>query len=398
MSALLTGLDCNAKGVPYSNHRNVVYLLQHDPEWSSARIWHDTFADRVMITDGPAREWRDDDDIKVTVTLQDVHGLRAVNSRVVGDAVRYVARQRPKHVVRDWLATLVWDGVPRIAHAFTDYWGASDDEYTMSASRNFLIGIAARILHPGCKLDTMPVFEGAQGIRKSSALQVLGGPWTSTAHESVTSKDFYQGMRGKLIIEVAEMQSFTRAEVNAVKTMMSNPVDDYRPSYGRNVVSYPRQCVFAGTTNADDWADDSTGLRRFWPIRCGDINLVLLTAAREQLFAEAAAAVHAGAHWWMMPASTADVQAARQFHDEWTDVVMNWCEIQPSSDGVQIRHILLNALKITDDRIDKRMQMRVASILKLHGWAKPLAGGGNKRFGDRIAKVWLKQDSEGGNF
>ncbi len=386
-------LSKNDKGAPYANHANVVFVLQHAEAYSAGRFWYDEFLDRIFVANSPTRLWRDDDDTRVTVDLQENFGMISVHSHVTAAAVQYVARQRTRHVVRDWLLSLAWDGIPRIATAFEDYWGAASDDYTHCASRNFLIGMAARILRPGCKLDTMPVFEGAQGIRKSSALQILGGQWYSTAHESVSSKDFLQGFRGKWLLEIAELQSFTRAEVNAVKTMMSSPVDDYRPSYGHHVVSFPRQNVLAGTTNADDWGDDATGLRRFWPIKCGEIRLDLLAAAREQLFAEAVAAVQQGADWWVMPAETATIQASRQFHDEWTDTVLAYCDRQLWAEGVRIRDVLVHGLKVSEDRIDKRMQMRVGAILKIGGWLRKTG-----RTSEGLAKVWHKVDSSGGNF
>ncbi len=380
-------LDCSDKG-PRPNVTNAVRVLQHDPALGPETIWRDEFLDRVFVKNSAAREWRDDDDTRLAVYMQDHTGLVNIQERTVASAVRLVARQRSKHCVREWLTSLSWDRVPRISTAFEDHWGADGTAYTRSASRNFFIGMAARILKPGCKLDTMPVFEGPQGIKKSSALQVLGGAWYSVAHESVSSKDFLQGLRGRWLVEIAELQSFTRAEVNAVKTMMSNPCDDYRPSYGRNVVSFPRQCVFAGTTNADDWGDDATGLRRFWPITCGDIQLGTLRAARDQLFAEATASVLANETWWEMPDTTAGIQASRQFHDEWTAPILDWCAIQPTDDGVTIRAVLLNAIKLTEDRIDKRAQMRVANVLKQARWQRKDA-----RIGDRIAKVWRKEDT-----
>ncbi len=380
----------NDKGVPFPNHANVVYALQHDVMYAPERLWYDEFYDRVFVAKSPAQMWRDADDTQTAVDMQSRFGIRGVSLQVVASAVQYVARQRTKHCVRDWLNSLTWDETPRIETAFEDYWGAEGTLYTKAASRNFFIGLAARILMPGCKLDTMPVFEGPQGIRKSSALQVLGGQWYSVAHESVNSKDFLQGMRGRLLIEIAELQSFTRAEVNAVKTMMSNQVDDYRPSYGRNVVAYPRQCILAGTTNSKEWGDDETGLRRFWPIRCGDINIPLLTAAREQLFAEAATLAAAGASWWQMPDSTAAIQSSRQFHDEWTTPILTWCNIQPTDPGISIRDILTTALEVDLDKIDKRMQMRVAKILRLNGWDK------DDRWQGKTVKLWQKVDSQGG--
>lgn len=383
-----TILDCSDKG-PRPNLTNAVRVLQHDPTLGAETIWRDDFLDRVFVKNSAPREWRDDDDTRLAVYMQDHTGLVNIQERTVASAVRLVARQRVKHVVRDWLTGLVWDEVPRIAHAFEDFWGAAGDDYTRAASRNFFIGMAARILRPGCKLDTMPVFEGPQGIRKSSALQVLGGEWYSVAHESVSSKDFLQGMRGKWLIEIAELQSFSRAEVNAVKTMMSCQVDDYRPSYGRHVVSFPRQCVLAGTTNSVDWGTDDTGLRRFWPIRCGVIDLERLALAREQLFAESCAAVLAGGHWWEMPGQTADIQADRQFQDEWTNVILRWAKLQPSDDGISVADALLSALKIPPDRHDKSLQMRVSSIFRKQGWERKKV-----RIGTETRWLWLNNHDD----
>jgi putative DNA primase/helicase len=233
----------------------------------------------------------------------------------------------------------------------------------------------------------MPVFEGPQGIKKSSALQVLGGPWYSIAHESVNSKDFLQGLRGVWLLEIAELQSFSKADITAVKNMLSAPQDDYRPSYGRAVIRFPRQCVMAGTTNADDWGTDDTGLRRFWPIRCGPIALDALRRDRDQLVAEAVARLDAGARWWDMPATTAEIQRDRQHYDEWTRPILDWCRLQPTT-SVALKDILAGPLHIPIDRSNKADQMRAARVLKLAGWVRE-----KKRIDGQPAWVWSKEDT-----
>lgn len=378
-------LSCNSKGVPYPNHANVVFVLQHDPTFTPARVWYDEFLDRVFLANSPTREWRDDDDTRITVDLQDRFGIRNLAQNVVAVSVRLVARQRVRHCVREYLEPLIWDGEPRIDHAFSDYWGAEHTAYTQAASRNFLIGLVARVMCPGCKLDTMPVFEGPQGVKKSMALEALGGSWYHIARESVDSKDFLQNLRGKILVEIAELQSFARADVRAIKNVLSTRNDDYRPSYGRYSVRFPRQCVFAGTSNPNDWGNDETGLRRFWPIACGEINVEALLKVRDQLFAEALVCYRAGATWWEMPDTTFAVQASRQHYDEWTQPILEWVAIQPTDDGIRLRDVITQALKIPLDRIDMRIQLRAGRIMKLAGW-----GNKDEREGQQIIKKWRK--------
>ncbi len=381
-------------GLRFPSHANVVVVLQHDPTYGPERIWYDEFLDRIFLANSPTREWRDDDDTKIAVQIQDDFFMHGLSTSVVKAAVDMVARQRSRHVIRDWLASLAWDGVPRIRHAFADCWGAAEDDYTFAASRNFFVGLVARILQPGCQLDTMVVFEGAQGIKKSMALRVLGGPWYATSYETVGSKDFLQGLRGKWLIEIAELQSFAKADIRAIKQTLSSPDDFYRKSHGHYVRTYPRECIFAGTTNVTDWGQDETGLRRFWPITCGEIRIDLLTANREQFFAEAVAGYRAGLTWWEMPAITAEVQAERQHYDAWTSAILRWCEcpliddgnVLPLDAGIDMMTIARYALGLERGRVGKSEQARMSSVLKLGGWER----GGRRRKGEDNLWLWYK--------
>lgn len=384
-------LACSERG-PRPTLTNAVKVLQTDPVWSVDALWYDEFLDRIFVANSPTRMWRDEDDYRLTVYMQDAIGMHTIADHLVSKAVRLVAKQRTKHVVRDWLTALTWDGEPRIADAFEDYWGADQQprDYVRAASQNFFIGLVARIMVPGCKLDTMPVFEGQQGIRKSSALDVLGGDWYAVINEAVSTKDFLQSLRGKWLLEISELQSFSRSDVAHVKSMMSTRSDNYRPSYGRTTVEFPRQCAFAGTTNTDDWGTDETGLRRFWPIRCGEIDVVKLAEMREQLFAEAVEQWHQRVSWWEMPDATSSQQAERQQYDDWTEVVTTWADVEvlKGLDYVTIAQIAINALKIPLNQLDKSSQMRIGRILRLAGWKRT-----TMRRGTNVLKAWI----QGGN-
>lgn len=356
---------------PHQTLSNAVRVLDHDPLWAANRLWLDEFANRVMVCElNGSRVWRDDDDTALTVYIQETTGMTRIPKAFVRDAVDLVARRRGRHAVREYLSTLKWDGVERIAHAFEDHWGVDcndgqPSDYIRAASRNFFIGLVARVEHPGCKLDTMVVFEGPQGQFKSSALDRLGGEWYAAIDESAATKDFLQVLQGKWLVELCEMNAVSKAESASVKSMLSRRIDTYRTSYGHRAIDVPRQCVFAGTTNRTDYSIDDTGERRFWPMRCGFIDLDGLSRTRDQLFAEAVAQYRAHASWWEMPASATEVQADRLPDHAWTPLILNGVL---GVAEITLAEVLIRLVGFKPENITKPAEMTAGSILRRAGW------------------------------
>lgn len=368
-------LDHNPSNkLPRPTLANAVMVLQRDPLWGPDNLHYDEFLDRVLIRDhGAIREYKDEDDARITIYLQQGIGIVSIAEAQVASAVRYVASQRPRHCVREWVRAQTHDGEPRIAHALEDFWGVepSDEqplEYIRAVSANLFIGMIARIMRPGCQLDTMVILEGSQGIGKSKSLRILGGDWYMLAAESVTSKDFFQVLRGKWIVELGELDATSKADKERTKIVISTPTDRYRASYARRAVDHPRQCLFVGTTNRTDYGNDETGLRRLWPITCGDLDLDGLARMRPQLFAEALLRYEAGATWWEVPASALSVQRDRQHDDVWSDLVLTWLAMK---DETTSEDVLLNSpLKFHAADIGRAEQNRISSILTLNGWKR----------------------------
>jgi len=172
--------------------------------------------------------------------------------------------------VREYLLGLHWDGVPRIDRWLIDHLGAENNALNKAFGAKWLIGCVARVMRPGCKLDTALILEGRQGLMKSTALSTLGSPWVTDHMPDLGSKDAMEHLQGVWIIELAELSSLSRVEAGRIKAFLSTPSDRFRPSYGRATANHPRQCGFAGSINpgGSGYLPDETGNRRFWCVKC----------------------------------------------------------------------------------------------------------------------------------
>ena len=179
------------------------------------------------------------------------------------------------------------------------------------------------------------------------------------------------------------MHSATKAEVERLKGVMSCRVDRYRAPYERRAADHPRRCVFAGTTNRDDWNKDDTGARRFWPVLCGHIDLDWLTGHRDQLLAEAVHKFKKGATWWEVPCEHAErEQDARRVEDPWQPIIADWLlgKTETTTNEILQRCVFLGL-----DRMGKAEQMRVATVLDHLGWKKALRGDQRNR-----VRYWVR--------
>ena len=379
------GLSLNGQGIPHPNMDNAVHVIEGDPTLHG-RVWYDTFLQRLQTEPQTPRDWTDGDDLLMTHYMQRSLSMNKMGLDAVRQAVHLVAARFPRNCLQDSLNALPsWDKTPRCDMFFVDCFGAEQSHYSLSVGGNFWKSLVARARQPGCKVDNMVILEGLQGIQKSTACAVIvGEAFFTEAHESVTSKDFYVALQGKWLIEINEMDAFSRAEVTKINQVITCRTDRYRPPYGRTALDHPRQSIFIGTTNRDDYNRDETGFRRGWPIRCADIRIDVIRENRLQLLAEAIHRVAAGESWWEMPVDqTHAEQAARYIGDPWDEVVRDYVDML---DETTTAEVLRHAVDMPLERIGLPDQRRIAAILRHIGWRKIPAA----RRAGKVLNVWRR--------
>ena len=213
------------------------------------------------------RMWSDWDDASLRGYLEEVYGINSQPK--VRDAVCIIEMKNKYHPIKDYINSLKWDGKERVERLFVDYLGAEDTAYTRAVTRKILVAAIARVFKPGIKFDNLIVLVGRQGLGKSNMIKLLGKKWHSDSVTTVQGKEAYEQLQNTWIVEMAELSATRRVEAEAVKHFLSKCEDKYRMAYGRRVQSFPRQCVFFATTNNNEFLNDKTGNRRYWPVHVG---------------------------------------------------------------------------------------------------------------------------------
>jgi hypothetical protein len=239
--------------------------------------------------------------------------------------VSNIANKNKVHPVLDYLKSLKWDGVPRIAEWLIKSGGAADTEYVRAVSSIMLIAAVRRVTQPGCKYDEMVVLESAkQGLLKSTALRTLcpNEKWFSDDLPlNVDAKQIVERTLGKWIIEASDLSGLRASAIEHLKGMLSRQTDGpVRLAYGRIPVEQPRQFIIVGTTNSYSYLTDSTGNRRFWPIRIKQFDIDYIRENRDQIWAEAVSREAAGESIRLHPSLYAHAtmqQERRRAEDPW---------------------------------------------------------------------------------
>lgn len=384
---------CTSDGFPkHNNYKNTrLYLTYHENLLNL--FAYNQFTQVTCMRFPPP--WAKDEEIKIfprdgkpMEDVDDLHLRSFLNAigydaskQLIHDAVECVAHCNAYHPVKDYFNTLKWDGKHRLDSWLTNYFGVAKNSYTQVVGRKTLLAAVARTFEPGTKFDHVLIIEGEQGKGKSIGLSFLANGWFSDSYLQVTNKDAVDQIQGVLLYELGEMACTTKSETETLKAFISRPVDRVRLAYARRTMSFPRQCVFIGTSNRDDYLKDETGNRRYWPVESvGKIDLEAIQEHRDQIWAEAV-------YQWLNKREplyltdekiiklAKEEQEHRRSKDEWEEMIIDWLDVggtpdDPSDPIDRITGVGLweGCLMKTKYEFDRKYQLRLGNIMRALGW------------------------------
>ncbi len=319
-------------------------------------------------------ELRDIDLIEIKHWLSRSWGFEPATALVL-EAVQKIANGNRFHPVRDYLATLEWDGVPRLDGWLKRYLGAEGPEtYLSVVGRKTLVGMIKRVMEPGCKFDYVLILEGKQGCGKSTAVRWLSDPWFSDGQVNIMDKDGVLTMRSVWVKELGELSGMRKADVDTLKEFISRQTDRIRTPYGKLAEDFPRQCIFIGTTNSDHYLKDPTGNRRFWPVSVTGLRRKAFQRDRDQLLAEALGAYNLGERVYLETAEEEALATSEQWkrvwEDGWTDVIGRYLIENPKLKNFTVLSLFGSEGPLPEVRGSVHDQMRAAACLKTLGFEK----------------------------
>jgi hypothetical protein len=379
----------DSKGKPVGSQENIRTALGK----LGVRLSYNVFARRLMIEgpEGlPRRRLEDREFNSAYLAMAHEFNLKpAVEfSRMVFEDECFANEFHP---VRTYLDGLKWDGVKRIDDWLVKYGVADDTDFNKAIGRLVLIAGVRRVRHPGCKFDEITILESDQGFGKSSALAALvpDPEWfTDSLPMGASEKEMIETLEGKWIVESPELKGLRGKEIEHHKAMLSRQYDRARLSYGRFTTEVARQCIFFASTNSNSYLRDTSGNRRFWPVKVGRMDVNGIERDRDQLWAEASQYEASGESIRLDPKfySTATAeQEKRKIDDPW-EVLME--EAIGQYDNARIK--CKDVWAVVNVPIHMRTQIhneRLGEAMRALGWERKKA-----RYGTKVVWCYLKLD------
>lgn len=305
-------MKMGAKGAyPLPTSVNIIRLVQRHPYFRNDRIERNlltgvTMHNRVPLADTQITRWQEP--LRAGLGSDRDPSPESVRGavEVIADDNSYDPLIEHLEALPKWQPDSSYTPDKSLLSNWLERIGAKPSSDIKRFSRRIILGLIARALDPGCKFDYVPVFEGEQGLGKSTLVKLLVTPeFYCTIIGGLQNKDARITLRGHWGVEISELASFKKTDNESLKEFFSTDTDSFRSPYERANRDIKRRTVLFGTTNERQYLNDPTGARRYWAILFDSlIDLEWFKAHREQIFAE-------GLYWY---------RKGETFHDTFAEL------------------------------------------------------------------------------
>jgi predicted P-loop ATPase len=256
-----------------------------------------------------------------------VISLVTLNGMAIGQVTALVEAIGDRNIynpVSDWIDSKPWDGIDRLPALYdtlTVREGFSEQLKQTLVYKWLLSATAAAVMPRGFKARGVLTFQGPQGIGKTSwVMSLVDDPALREIlikvdhHLDPHNKDSILGAITHWIVEIGELDSsFRKSDVSRLKGVLTSDSDKVRRPYAKTESEYQRRTVFCATVNEENFLVDHTGNSRWWTLPLVAINFQH-DINMQQVFAQLALDVAAGAQWWLTKAEEVALEQHNSDH------------------------------------------------------------------------------------
>ncbi len=388
------------KGLVEASAAQVLRCMAQDTRFPWEMGFDEFLQDVVLTRDGvrisldevvfPMRVWFDE------------FGWEPVSDEKARGAAHSLARAQTTNRTADYVSGLIstWDGVDR-TDGLLKALGVAQTPYTAAVIHYLITAMAMRAMEPGCQADNMVVLKGPQGAGKSQVLRalapVINGMQTyreGNVDDLLTEERSARLCRGCLILNLDELRQISKRDAAEIKTAISRSHESYVQKFREDRVTFGRSCVLVGTTNQDEFLDDSTGNRRYFVLETGaSIDRDWVRSNCEQLWAQGATWAKHGGIRWREATSLAPAIVSQYEVSDSREMAIEKYSRDHNAEPILIADVLQNALGVPLERQTRQLQLLVGAVLRREGRRKS-KGHRHKVAGVATKGNWWVPESE----
>lgn len=204
------------------------------------------------------------------------HELKKCTVDKIDAFMRVIATRTRVNPILEKIRGAVWDGKDRLEQVYQMFGMDETDTMSRTLFKKWCMQAISALYNDDenpYSLDIVLVFQGKQGIAKTRFFEHLamnrmyfGEGYTVDPR----NKDSIIEATSNWIVELGEIGSTMRKDIDSLKAFLTKSMDEYRQPFGRKSLKYPRRTVFIGTVNDEKYLIDETGNRRFATIPIKD--------------------------------------------------------------------------------------------------------------------------------